>query len=287
MQHIFNIDCPPPAKLINSIPMAGFDFIDAASKAYKYTWDERRFLMHLGLWPIGVKVASCVLIAAFALEDHILRRGLLMMPAYFFEGWLVAQAIRLALFHERWPDTTAGLHVSQAKARHKSVMAGTIVFLLLKLIFSFIAGVIQTGTESQPATAPPQEPGADMIFSVMIILVFMIWMFRFAWLYVPVVLDYPVLRFLKKTQSFKSALQILGLWIICMVPVALVALGMGKIVLLILPGSMPNTASVLAIYLISAILAVAETLYILIASVGMAFAVRELAGGGDRKTMLF
>ncbi len=258
--------------------MARFNFVDAAAKGYMFAWNERRALAQLAFAPLLVKIASFTVIIAAGLEENLLRQGLALLPAYFLEGWLVACAIRLALFGERWPRGTT--------ARSRAIMAGTVSYLLIKLIASVFVGLLMTsgnGLISEPAPAPTLAGFMAMIAFLALAL----WAFRLFWLYAPLAMGYPALAFLKKIESYATSFYMLGLWLLVMAPMALVTLAIASGLQALFPGAAPDNPSGAFMYFFAAAQAFIETLIAVIASVGMAHGFREIISGDNMKNTLF
>ena len=47
----------------------------------------------------------------------------------------------------------------------------------------------------------------------------LIWSFRYLWLYVPIALDYRADSFLKRIPGFIGSFRLIGLWMLCFMPV--------------------------------------------------------------------
>src|SRR5688572_28239476 len=114
--------------------MASFNIIEPATKAYKFVWKERQMLLHFGFWPIMLKVASVSIIGMLGYERNILRQGLILMPSHFLEGWLVAIAIRYAIFGENRPEPLnpkTGGNAPAAVATRRAILGGMIIYMLV------------------------------------------------------------------------------------------------------------------------------------------------------------
>ncbi len=114
-----------------------------------------------------------------------------------------------------------------------------------------------------------------------------LWTFRFFWLYVPFAMGYPVLPFLKKIESYATSFYILGVWLLVMVPMALVTVTAANILQILLPGASENAPSDLYMYLFSGIQTFIETLVAIIASVGVAYGFSDIISGDNKKYKLF
>jgi hypothetical protein len=258
--------------------MAGFNFSEAAARGYRFSWDERRSLAHYALWPVLLKVATFVVITLLGFEKNLLRQGLMLLPAYFLEGWLIAYAARFAMFGERRPEPLnpeAGDGSPLAADRRRAILAGILAYLLIKLVSALLAGVtMSVGATPPPAGTPAPPPESYVV--IMALVVIGVWAFRLFWLHIPIMLDYPVLKFLKRIEGFRTSLQLIGLWIVCMVPGVAALLILGRMLMFIFPGVSPEVPSLAYMCIFSSLQAVAETVVALIANISMAYAVREV-----------
>ena len=191
-----------------------FDFIGAASTGYRVAWTNRTSLLRLCLLPFLIKVGCIAAILFMGFQNQILRHGLVMLPAYFAEGFLIAYVIRtIHVGGDLKKD------VKQARRYFDDVVAGMIAFVLIQLTLAFIVGYTisampeTAGTAS--AEAAPAVEGFLIAFSA---LVFMIWAFRFAWLHLPLAMGIPLSSFLSRIQSFSSSIPMLGCWLAVFMP---------------------------------------------------------------------
>ena len=270
--------------MVNTIRMATFDFIESAGKAYKFTGEHARILTRMAFWPVLLKLVTFVGITAFGLEENVLRQGLLLLPAYFAEGWLVAAAIRIALLEENWPPKNPpaekGVKASILQNRSNAILAAAIIYVLTKLALSFLTGM--TMFEMQKADVSTQaEPTMGMFLAACAALAFVIWAFRFTWLYVPVALGLSLQGFIKRIKAFMTSIYMIGLWLLCFVPLALVLILASEILSSLFPGIDSDTPSAAYTYLMLCVQVMMEAAVMIISSVGMAYAVREIFDGRE------
>lgn len=260
--------------------MPAFDFIECASKAYRYVWDNRQALARLSALVIGIKIVSFALVIMLGLSDHLLRQGLFLLPSYFLEGWAVALIMAQALKME---TDKAYVLVRPLKdyEEKNAVMASMILYVLFKIILSVFAGLVFSGPirdmpEATQVSAP--EPGLAMFIASSLFVVFMIWIFRFFWLYVPVALGFSVKHFFKKIMPFSASFYMLGLWAMCFIPPGLVLLVVSGFVDGVLPAApeAQNIAHGPHAYASAIMYAVFDYATVLIASVGMAYGVSSM-----------
>ncbi|MCF8496158.1 MAG: hypothetical protein K9G62_05750 [Alphaproteobacteria bacterium] len=268
--------------------MARFDFVDSSSRGYAFVWRERRALIQLAAWPFLLKIASFTAVAFLGMGDNLLRQGLLLLPSYFAEGWLIAQIIRLAVLHE--PQTallSAGGLIRERKnpgPHSRALLSGAIVYVLTKMFMAVFFGMfmLQQGLAPSVETPPPALPS---LFAGVIALALMIWAFRFLWLYVPASLEYRLEDFLIRIKPFISSLYMMGVWILCFAPVAFLFIGLSQVVGVLFAGSGGYVSGIHS-YAMILLQAASEMLLAVLSSVAMAYGVHSIYNG-PRKTGLY
>ncbi len=256
--------------------MKTFNFIEAAGHGYQFIWDQRRPLASLAVLPLAVKFGCVALILFLDLQGNYLRQGLALLPGYFLEGWLVAMAIRLAVFGESWLPGAQGLRVDEGVKR--LVLASAILYTLTKLFVSlsaaFLISVVGMNQGTPPAEAPPGS------FAALLTLTFVsIWLFRFLWMYVPMAMNIPLDGFMRRIIQVPISLPMLAVWMLCMVPAAVVLFGISGILRPMMMGAAEGDPAVSFLFVMSCFEAVMETIIALVSGVAMAFAFREFFGG--------
>lgn len=259
--------------------MMGFSFVDAAGKGYQFVWEERQALFSLAVLPLAVKMGCFAIIILLGLQDNHLRQGLMLLPAYFLEGWLAALCIRLAIFGERRAQGAEGLFV--AEPLKQVILASALVYTLTKLATSFFAALV-VAAGSVDSAPPETNPPAGAYFVLVVFTVFCIWAFRFFWLYVPVAMNVPPSRFLKRIRPFSASFSLLGLWLVCMVPAAVLLMGFSSLLKEVFFGGADAGSSMAYLYGMSCFEGVIETIVVLVASAGMAFGIQSLFNSQDR-----
>ena len=71
--------------------MASFDFVECTAKAYRFVWARRQEVLELSALMLAVKIVSFVGFIVFGLDENFLRQGLLLIPVYMLEGWVIAR----------------------------------------------------------------------------------------------------------------------------------------------------------------------------------------------------
>jgi hypothetical protein len=182
-----------------------FDIVDTAVAGYGKVWAERHFIGRMAFIPFIIKALLLTLIIIFGLEAEFLRQALIMLPAYFAEGWLMAVIARLVFYDEKAMGRDAG---------KPYFMAGTLMYVLIKFLQNG-AMAIAHSTESfsrDSETSPGTFLLALALFS------FSIWAFRFLWVYIPLSLDLSIETILRLFRGAWLSLYIIGTWLLCFVP---------------------------------------------------------------------
>lgn len=112
--------------------------MDAAGYGYYRVWMERAYLLKLAVIPLLVKFACTVAVMALDIDENFLRQGLVMMPAMFAEGWVLAQFLRTLLMNERWPislpDKPDIRLIAPLILRARGIIASILVYVLLGML---------------------------------------------------------------------------------------------------------------------------------------------------------
>lgn len=269
--------------------MAKFDFIEASGKGYAFTWKHRQEILYLSILPFFVKMAVFSAIIFLGLENNFLRQGLFQLPAYFLEAFLVVQVLRMALYNEKGAglfDNGTQLHQFSPEQR-RAIMSGVVIYLLTKLIASFLSSWMMIAEKVEPvaSTAMPEAQGPTFITGVMI-LIFMLWAFRFFWLYIPAAMGISIAAFLDKIKAFTTSVYMAGLWVLCFIPVAVMLIMASKILITIFPGA-DGQQSIIYTFSIAALQAFTELAIAVISTVAMGYAFQSILQGKNKPPGLF
>ncbi len=269
--------------------MATFDFVEAAAKGYKFLWDERRTIVRLGLPPALVKFVCLISITSFDLSQNFLRQGLVLLPSYFAEGWLLAHLIRLALYDERpfllQSPKDGKRDETLRRERPRAILSCIAVYVLIKLIVSFLSGLVLTGEaqeirEGIIKEAP--EPTLQTFLIGMTGLALTIWLFRLIWLYIPAAMGYPIAAFMRKIRGYITSVYMLGTWLICFLPVLLVLMVCSEILVYVAPGTLEDPSAVFRFFMTGAQVFI-ELVIAIVSSVGMAYGIRSILYGQEEE----
>lgn len=230
-----------------------FEIMDAAGYGYYRIWKERAYLLKLAAIPLFIKFACTIAIIALGLEDDILRQGLIMLPATFAQGWVLAQFLRTLLMNERWPimlpEVPDERVIGKLLDRARGIIASVLVYVLLGMLAYVMRYALfewMPSTEeienAQNAIKESEEAhsssnmgeGAAIAFLTLIPTVLgiaaMIWAFRFMWLYIPFSVLMPVRDYMKALSGFMPSVRLLILFFSCMAPITFVAIMLARVV---------------------------------------------------------
>jgi len=249
---------------------ANFDFVSAANQGYRTAWNNRAALLRIAGLPLMVKFGCLAAILFLGFEGQILRHGLVMLPAYLAEGFLIAYIIRTV---HAGGDLSGD--VRQARHYYDDVIAGMIVFVLIQMTIAFVVGNTVSAIPADPSQVDQPAPSAEMFLIAMMTLAFMIWAFRFAWFHVPLAMGMPLKSFMERIAPFSSSLPILGCWLMCFLPLAFLMTVASRIVLIILPqvDGGDNTLSTLMLFFVQGGF---ETVINVIAGIAMSYGFKSL-----------
>lgn len=253
---------------------SNFDFISAAKQGYLTTWENRESLARLMVLPILIKLGCLAAIIFLNLDEKVLWHGLILLPSYFAEGFLVSYII--CVFY-RGDDF--GGDVKQARTYFDDITAAMIIYVLIKLALAFLVGMtvsaLPADSLEQVNNATGPEPSLKTFMVGSSVLAFLIWSFRFMWLYVPVAMGIPLSKFLVRIQSFSSSFPMLGCWLACFIPSAFFMMIASKFLLMGFP-IVEGANNQLSILIISSFQGAAEVVIAVIASIAMTYGFKSL-----------
>lgn len=206
-----------------------FDIIETSGKAYIKAWEERRYLLRLALIPFLAKALFFGVAMIMGYEENILRKTLILLPAYFMEGWLIAHVARLVFFDERWPIKLSGnteQDILYIAARGRAVFAAIIIYVLINMGLIALAAPMLESQEEIAMASQDSQPSLAIFLIVMAASVVVIWGFKFTFLHIPTAIDIPVKAYLKKLPGLQSSVYLLGAWLTCYVPFLLAGIFM-------------------------------------------------------------
>jgi magnesium-transporting ATPase (P-type) len=270
--------------------MASFDFVDVAAKGYEFCWKQRGYLARLAFPVVFVKIACLLTVVLLHAQDNILRKELLLMPAYFVEAVFLCGLVRYILYKE--PIAMIGCMAKPSKDndfsplrttsqgswnRNQCLQAGIVFFLLFKIIsavWQWINTAVQS-IENNPEiiqSVPPTGFNAMLALLILGVLVwFLLWLVRFAWLFVSVAQGYSVKAYVQIVRDFKIPLFIIATMLLCFVPFSVLFENLKTGVISVFEGQ--NALQILSL---STLEALDETLIMAICTIAMAHAIHEM-----------
>lgn len=261
--------------------MASFDFVECSSKSYRFVWAKRVDVFRLSAMVLTLKILSFVSFVVFDVQQEVLRQGLYLLPSTLLEGWVIAHLMIMALHYDDAEMGRKSKFLPSPGDVEKNIKASMIVYVLMKLMLSFVTGTTFEGAR-MAQDGPPPEPGLQGFFVAVMLIAFMIWAFRFLWLYVPMVLGCGPLEFLERFKAFVSSFSFLGVWVMCFVPLILAMLVVSEAFGMVAGVFGVGVETVFFESGLAAIQAVTDYLMSLIASIGIAYGVCSVFRGDNK-----
>ncbi len=218
--------------------MASFDFIEASSKALEFVWDKRAYLARVAVPVVYVKVACILMVFVMNAQQAYLLTGILTMPGVVLEALFVIGVLRFYLYNESifiWGKATP---VPEGRedvtpyrgplTRLQSIQAAIAIYLLIKVVLTAIvnASLDYASKISEMKEAAPVAEPSDPSFAVFVIMAlwitFLVWTFRFLWLFIPPTLGLSVRGVLKHIRGLESSVFMVAAWMTCVIPVGMV-----------------------------------------------------------------
>ena len=224
--------------------------MDATGYGYHRVWRERAYLLKMAIIPLLIKFACTIAVFAMGIEDNFLRQGLVMLPADFAEGWLLAQFLRTLLTDERWPIVLDKMPdermMSRLLTRARGIVSATLIYVLVSMagnimLFGSFAmlgdsafGPLKDAENRDVAgDAVRQSENIDALGTVMFVpsvlaLIGLIWAFRLFWLHIPFSVLMPIGQYLKVVKGFMTSVRMMMLYFCCMSPVMFIAVVLSR-----------------------------------------------------------
>ncbi len=206
------------------------NIVHSAIMGHKMVWEERKYLLKLALVPILVKLICTFAVYTNDFESVQLRQVLIMLPSYFFEGWMIAQFVRTLLTGEKWPMRISANPSKDQMAfvysRARGLLAAIICFVLIMMFQSGSAVLLESMQHMTAVDPKTTSGGASMLFLFLgiVLMLATIWAFRLVWLYIPLVILAPIKPVLYHLRGMMTSLYMIGVWVMAVVPVMFVTL---------------------------------------------------------------
>jgi len=266
--------------------MASFDFVECTAKSYRFIWERREDVLRLSAMVLVIKILSFVSFVVFDVEQDVLRQGLFLLPSYFLEGWVIAHLMIMALHHDELKEDKKSDILPAPADLDRNIKASMIMYVLVKLMLSFVTGTTFNGMKMVPDTPPP-EPTMQTFIMAVLLIIFAVWAFRFLWVYVPMVMGRSPLEFLAHFKSFLCSFSFLGVWLMCFVPLVLLLLMLSEVFGTISGAMGAGPESVIFESGLAIIQALIDYLMALVSSIGVAYGIYSVFKGDNKKTPIW
>jgi hypothetical protein len=254
--------------------MASFDIMAATSFGYRTAWRERNYLVYLAAVPVLIKFICHMTVAMLGWQDQFMRQGMIMLPSYFADGWMLSHFIRLIFLEQRWPFRRTGDEAQDRAAlqdRARSILGGTLAFVVVEyLMAGFVDAFYQLSLVLAESQTPPSN-GVSMLMALGA--ASLIWLFRYFWFYIPVAVQYPLPYFSMALRGFRTSLYMLGTWLGCVVPGVMLYNMLG---MLLIPRPASGEHGMGAEFIAGILNVTLDTMTLLIVTAAMAYAIRAM-----------
>lgn len=259
--------------------MKSFDIIGAVGRGFLLCWEERNYLLKLAFVPVLMKFL-CLASILSADMDSLIRAELILLPAYFAEGWMLAHLVRLIFLGQRWPfqptgDQDADMLALQNRAR--GVLGGMVAYVLIHM------GMVLIGVGFRDyflSSVDMENPSVPLHLFAVLGFVFFLWAFRFLWVYIPIAIDVPLRTYAKAVEHPQLSFSMLGAWIIAYVPFFFLIFFLTVPVLMPAEGVEVSLVQRIGVSWLQAII---EGAAILVVTAAVGFGIKELLGGGKKQ----
>lgn len=262
--------------------MARFNPFEATRQGFITAWAHRMPIARHALNPILIKCGALAAVLFLGLEDNFLRQGLVLLPAFFAEGFFVAFILHSVLLRKDFSTDIRDIDMATAR----DLMASMIVYVLIKLVLALIVGLtflympdqaqmVISEAPSDPPIEPP-APHAGVVLGSLFLMGFSLWAFRLLWLYIPLALGQGFKDFWRDARGFNTSFYMIGCWLFCLLPFGFAMMLYMNFILSMIPvpdGGDPSLAAKLLIVIGQGII---ELALIVVSSLAMAFGLRMI-----------
>ncbi len=223
--------------------MASFDFIEASTKGYEFSWNQRSYLLRAALPIILVKLVCMLAVRFMQIEEQSLIGGLVFIPAHIIEALFVISVVRFIAFREPLFDFRRVLGrgdqqgISQEKENTQKALgkllsdaassagvrifkAAVAMYLLIKTVKLVLVGVMFEYSKTLDLAAQPAQPEQNFasMLIIMAMTILILWSLRLFWLYIPVALGHSVRGFMARIQGMMISLGLFATLFVCTLP---------------------------------------------------------------------
>lgn len=279
--------------------MASFDFVKVTVEGYRFAWRSRTDLVKFAFPVVFVGVFCSLMVIYTGNESNVLRRGLIMLPAFFAQGFFFAELARYTLFAEPfvlWGYTRRSridafgqlYHERQADFWRKSRIQGSmVIYVLLNVVNSALEGVSDLVKQAQ-GEPPPAFSGPltltdlpALFFSsalFALVLVFALWSVRLGFLSVGFSAGYSIKAYFRTLKGLYSSVPFLLTVVLVMLTVFIPAV--------ILENFLVNIFADLPGVRILTLVMLRQTVQVFILTfitIACAYGIRDMMGGLPRQ----
>lgn len=251
-----------------------FGITKAIGSAYRFVWQERKYLLRHSLLPVGVTMLTDALL--FLNPDPartLFEVALWNLPSIALAGWFVFVETRLLMLGERTEALPAA--PEYMAARRASMQQSVLVFMLIYMgLIAMIGGQAQLMSAANEGQSMPTASDLALSGAGMVVFGIMIWAARYGVAHILAAVDFPVKQYIFRVSGLGISFRLLGLSFLCVVPVLFI---FGIIANIITPGINPDTGISLTM---QTVLLNVVMYYIVISLLNAAavFALREILG---------
>ncbi len=233
-----------------------FDIFISARDGYVQTWANKEYLLKLAAVPVVIKLICFFVAYALGIDQTSFTYPLMMLPAYFAEGWLIAQFLRTLITGEVWPVKLEGdpeKHFEKYLARARGILAAIITFVLISVIHGGLMVTLLDMREMMLAqTEDGQYTGNPMVVFVGFVGLFVaLWAFRLFWLHIPMLVLMPVKTYLKSLPGLMPSIHMLATWLLTIIPIFFLLIFISGILLSSSGGSLTEAPQPIAFIIIT------------------------------------
>ena len=211
--------------------MVSIDIVDTATRAYQKVWRERKYLARMALVPLLIKYVFFAIAITYVEPGNVIRMGLILLPAFFAEGWFLAHWVRTVIVGHRWPFRSSGdmeADMEHLHIRAQGVIRGMVAFVVINFLmagyFAFFMHFLPADLLISEEAAQEADPNIAVIGLVMAVSMFLL--FRYVWSYILLALNLPLRGFMRAVQPLRVTFIFIGVWLMCFVPTILILQGM-------------------------------------------------------------
>lgn len=194
-----------------------FSIFAAVRDAYLFVGREWRILLRAGLLPMGLQAATTLFVEFNRPDASGFEACLWSLPSTLFFAWFMFAETRLILLGERLDRLPAD--PAFVRSRRRAMTAAVLLATLFNMGFVLVTNVLSLLAQQNQAA-----PNLAISFCEFFLLGAAFWAVRFAILPLLAAVHYPLAPVLRKVSGLLFSLRLVGLALVCILPVELVAM---------------------------------------------------------------